>query len=206
MELAFCNAFSMGLSGMIANTYKLTDGEVNRDEDGDKQEEDEVFDVNLDVTLDPLPLAEKNGDITSPTEINKAAHSHAKKEIRLQHAATQSAAALPKRERTLAAFQSEHSPPLDATVGPDRKHVPGSGTLQVYGRGSPKSSSYLSQFDGTLKTTKQRCRRSRRKSSESHPNGDVNHGGPRGGHGAFGQLVRGREVSDDYYSPGGHQL
>jgi len=73
MELAFCNAFSIGVKGMIADTYKLTGSEMNHDEDRDKQEDEEngsFFDVNLDVSLDPFPLAGRSGGIASPTDTN----------------------------------------------------------------------------------------------------------------------------------------
>ncbi|KAL7541162.1 hypothetical protein ACHAXR_013150 [Thalassiosira sp. AJA248-18] len=77
MEWNFCNAFSSGVSGMIEDTYILpeNDDSSNKKEEKDDQgDESGAFDVNLDITLDPLPLAKKNGEDTS--EINKGEGPH----------------------------------------------------------------------------------------------------------------------------------
>mmetsp|Transcript_3750 Transcript_3750/g.7876 ORF Transcript_3750/g.7876 Transcript_3750/m.7876 type:complete len:457 (+) Transcript_3750:128-1498(+) len=64
MEGSFCNAFSIGVQGMVEDTYMLSQNlasssKVENTEIGD---ESESFDVNLDITIDPVPSAEKNND------------------------------------------------------------------------------------------------------------------------------------------------
>lgn len=63
MEWAFCHAFSNGVRGMIEDVYISPETEKSdgseKDEEHDKSE---TFDVDLDISLDPLPLSEKNGE------------------------------------------------------------------------------------------------------------------------------------------------
>jgi len=63
MEWGFCHAFSSGVSGMVEGVYALPENETSQKLEKDTQEsESESFDVNLDISLDPVPLAEKSGD------------------------------------------------------------------------------------------------------------------------------------------------
>ena len=71
LEWSFCHAFSRGVQGMIDNTYILPENETSKDEAAQKDEnEGSRFDVNLDVTLDPLPKANEDEDDTSSSESN----------------------------------------------------------------------------------------------------------------------------------------
>jgi len=82
MSWNFCHAFSNGVQGMIEDTYILSRSEAYRVETNtDEQGADgESFDVNLDVTLDPL--AENNGDtnISDSGETNSKTREEISKE------------------------------------------------------------------------------------------------------------------------------
>lgn len=62
MTRNFCRAFSCGVQGMAENTYMVSGSEENvaKVEASEQSEERGSFDVDLDVTLDPLPFAQRN--------------------------------------------------------------------------------------------------------------------------------------------------
>ena len=59
MESAFCNAFANGVNGMILDTYILQEDENDDKNDIRTDKNEETFDVDIDVTLDPVPLLER---------------------------------------------------------------------------------------------------------------------------------------------------
>lgn len=68
MEWAFCNAFSNGVNGMIQDTYVLPQNDTADTDEGDSEadaQDDEgkdSYDVDLNLTLEPLPLEERSDE------------------------------------------------------------------------------------------------------------------------------------------------
>ncbi|KAL3817192.1 hypothetical protein ACHAXA_007735 [Cyclostephanos tholiformis] len=74
IEWAFCRAFSNGVNGMMEDTYRLHDGgiidtagtEMEKSDgdimDGVKDDGGDGFDVDVDISLDPLPLDKGGGN------------------------------------------------------------------------------------------------------------------------------------------------
>ena len=97
MAWNFCHAFSNGVQGMVEDTYILNDSSDNdanievmgsNNDEVDEQESYE-YDVNLDATLDPLPLEEKvadktNGNISSINKHGEEIGKHDEKYSMLQ--------------------------------------------------------------------------------------------------------------------------
>ncbi len=68
---AFCNAFSNGVNGMIEGVYRLPPSDGGDDMTGREgsggvpggDDDAEAYDVDVDISLDPLPLDEGGGDL-----------------------------------------------------------------------------------------------------------------------------------------------
>ncbi|KAL7540373.1 hypothetical protein ACHAWF_006665 [Thalassiosira exigua] len=80
MELGFQHAFISGVNGMIENTYTLLEqkNDTTLDDDVVESDDEGVSCGALDVTLDPLPLVERNGGVIPPSDTNKGEESGSK--------------------------------------------------------------------------------------------------------------------------------
>mmetsp|Transcript_27744 Transcript_27744/g.58303 ORF Transcript_27744/g.58303 Transcript_27744/m.58303 type:complete len:529 (-) Transcript_27744:63-1649(-) len=66
MEWSFCEAFSMGVRGMIEDTYCLDNGKNKKYGDDD---ESENFDVDFDTTIDATPLSEEKDETKTEKQV-----------------------------------------------------------------------------------------------------------------------------------------
>lgn len=62
MEWGFCHAFSSGVSGMVEGIYALPGNDSSQIVEKDTESNSESFDVNVDISLDPVPLVEMSED------------------------------------------------------------------------------------------------------------------------------------------------